>query len=247
MATEICCFWIMRYKKMLGHFYFWLLTRRYQVTQKGFTPKSPDKVRIYLPNHQAIVDPQLLVAFIHLHHNVSPIVAEEYYRTPLLKNLFQLLEAIPVKEPSIKNRDITSVDMMYESIFKALEHKKSLMIYPAGQISKTPQEFLGNKQAAWKIIGTLAERQVLGTQIEIIGVRINGFWGSIWSKAKNGKTPPFFLTFLKSIGLMFFYIWSFLPKRKISFTFENVTELMIQSATLSKREFNMKLESFYNQ
>jgi long-chain-fatty-acid--[acyl-carrier-protein] ligase len=51
----------------------------------------------------------------------------------------------------------------------------------------------------------------------IIGVRVDGLWGSMWSRAYTGKTPPFFKLLLKGIGYYFINLFFLFCARRRRF------------------------------
>jgi long-chain-fatty-acid--[acyl-carrier-protein] ligase len=114
------------------------------------------------------------------------------------------------------------------------------VIYPSGQIAGQGYEKIFNKKSAYHIVATIP------ADVQIVGVRISGLWGSMFSKAKTGKSPDFFVQFLKG----FFYILAnllfFLPKRTVSIEFEDLTSITKEKVTLGQKPFNLFLEDFYN-
>ncbi|MDO4714080.1 MAG: hypothetical protein Q4B28_05600 [bacterium] len=61
-------------------------------------------------------------------------------------------------------------------------------------------------------------------------VKIRGLWGSIWSKARNGQSPNFFLTLAKTLWYGLANGIFFAPRRKISIEFSEQTEWVKQLA-----------------
>jgi len=81
----------------------------------------------------------------------------------------------------------------------------------------------------------------------VIGLRINGLWGSTFSCAWNGKRPKFLTAFGKGIGYFFANLIFLSPKRDVNFEFIDITEETIKQAQNDRRTFNKYLEGFYNE
>ena len=82
--------------------------------------------------------------------------------------------------------------------------------------------------------------------VEVIGVRTTGLWGSIWSRAGRTSSPPFVPTLVRSV-LLWFFVAPFTRRRNVAMHLENITERVKGWAgTLSRLEFNRKLEEWYN-
>jgi len=82
--------------------------------------------------------------------------------------------------------------------------------------------------------------------VKVEGVRIIGLWGSMWSKAKTGKTPNFFVQLLKGIFYIFANLIFFLPRRKVSIEIEDLTLQAHANAPLGIKPFNSFLEDYFN-
>jgi len=82
--------------------------------------------------------------------------------------------------------------------------------------------------------------------VRIVGVRISGLWGSMWSVAWLGERPSFEWAFLKGIFYLFANFIFFLPKRNVTFEFVDITEEAKQMASIDRNSFNKYMEDFYN-
>lgn len=218
-----------------------LLSLRYRITINGTELLTDKKARLVLPNHQAIVDPQILFSQIYRYTRIVPVVSAAYFNIPILKSIFKWIGAVPVNDLSAGSRDQEVLKSISGGVVDALKNKKTVLLYPAGQIAGQGFEKIFNKQSAWAITTELPQ------DTRIIGVRITGLWGSMWSRAWMGKTPSFIGTMLKAI----FYILAngifFLPRRNVSITLIDITDKVIAQANLGKSQFNNFLEDIYNQ
>lgn len=82
--------------------------------------------------------------------------------------------------------------------------------------------------------------------VTIIGVRTTGLWGSMWSKARTGKSPNFMILLLKGMFYILANFIFFLPRRTITIEIEDLTLLAKKNAQFGRKTFNQFLEDFYN-
>ena len=228
-------------KRKLAIFFSTLLSTRYKVHIKGAELLTSDKSSLYLPNHPAEVDPQILLAEIGKHDDPVPMISETYYNMPLINSFMKVLDAVPVADMEAGSRDISVVDNMRNAMLGALANGKSVVLYPSGQLCNQGYEKIFNKQSAYRLVGELDENT------RVIGVRQNGLWGSVWSRAWWGKSPNFF----KVVALSGFYVLAnlifFVPKRSVEIEFVDITkEAKEHAKSQSRREFNAFLETFFN-
>ncbi len=226
--------------KFLTSIYRFFLSLRYKVVINGEDVLKSKNSKFILPNHQAIVDPQLIFVHIYKYMKVAPVATEIYFKNPILKIVLEAIHTIPVSDLSAGNRDPLVLKTIYDKVINALSTGHSILLYPSGQIAGQGYEKIFNKQSAWAIVKNIPE------DTQIIGVRISGLWGSMWSRAWIGKTPDFFSTFLKGIWYIFANLFFFLPRRKITIEFEDITQQAREKSKNSRIVFNTFLESFYN-
>jgi len=216
----------------------WILKLRYSVTIKNGNLLDGLSQSILLPNHQAIVDPQLLLAHIYRKTEAIPAITSSFYDMPLLNTFFARWGAVRVDDLEKGSRNINVLNEITGQFSQALKVGKNVIIYPAGQLSDTAFEMIKNKQSAY----TLAQVAPAGTKI--IGVRISGLWGSRWSRFHNGKTPDFLPTFITlSLWCLANFIF-FMPRRKVVIEFEDISEQAFKQQ--DQKAFNSFLEDFYN-
>ena len=71
-------------------------------------------------------------------------------------------------------------------------------------------------------------------------------WGSIWSRKGRKTSPAIVPTFVKSV-LLWLFVAPFKPRRKVTMHVEDLTDRVKSwSATLTRLEFNAKLNAWYN-
>ncbi|MCK5856756.1 MAG: 1-acyl-sn-glycerol-3-phosphate acyltransferase [Bacteroidales bacterium] len=228
-------------KKRIAVIISTLLSTRYKVTIKGVELLSSDRSSLYLPNHPAEVDPQILISEIGKYDEPVPMISETYYNLPLINSFMKFLDAVPVADLEAGSRDVSVVENMRKAMLGALKNGKSVVLYPSGQLSNQAYEKIFNKQSAYRLV------QELDDNTRVIGVRQQGLWGSVWSRAWWGKSPDFFKVFLLSGFYVLANLIFFVPKRKVEIEFVDISEeAKAKSKSLTRREFNEYLETFYN-
>ena len=226
--------------KFLLAVYKILLSLRYKVKVKGIDVLKRDSPFLILPNHPAFVDPQILFSEIYRYTKVSPVVTDLYFQKPILKFIFRWLDSIHISHLEGDAHDMKVLEKTVKSVTKALKNKKSVLLYPAGRTAGQGYEAILGKQSTYHIVSSLPP----GTKV--IAVRIRGLWGSMWSRAWEGKPPDFFWTYGKAIFYVLANLIFFLPRRKVTLEFEDVTQIAQKNARKDLRDFNTFLENFYN-
>ena len=227
--------------KQLAKFYNWILRRRYQMHISGVELLEGSGSRLYLPNHQGSIDPQIVMSIILQYHKAAPMMSQSYYNIPGIKQFMNNLQAVPIADFDQGARDASVMDRIRKSAKFAFDKGHSILLYPSGQLANQGYEKIFNKQSAYALVNEAPDTTA------IIGVRMHGLWGSIWSKAWNGRSPSFLITYFWSILLMLINLFLFLPKRKVNIEFVDITtEAKSKAAKCNRREFNVYLESFYN-
>jgi len=227
--------------KIIAIIYGFFLRLRYKIVIKGLDEIKGKTSNLYLPNHQAEVDPQIVMSIILLHDKVAPMISSIYYNIPVLKSFFKAMGAVSVSDLEKGSRDINILQKLEKAAESALTNNRSILLYPAGQLAGQGYERIYNKQSAYEIVKKLPEKS------NVIGVRISGLWGSIWSRAWMGKSPEFISTYLKTIGFVIANLIFFMPRRTVNIEFVDITQQAKEAAkTLDRKGFNNYLEEFYN-
>jgi 1-acyl-sn-glycerol-3-phosphate acyltransferase len=226
--------------KLFTKIYYFFLTRRYKVTIKGQEILNEDGPKLILPNHPAYVDAQLLGSLTSQYWKIAPVVSEKFVNMPIVGFFLRKSGAVPVSDLKYGNRDPHVLDKIVKNVGKAFENGRSAIVYPAGQIKRAAHEKINNKQTAFNLVSNFP------SNVPVIGVRITGLWGSMWSTHETGVPPKFWKTFAKSTLIIFGNLVFFCPKRKVSIEFVDITVQARECATGDRKSFNTFLEGFYN-
>ena len=218
----------------------YFLSLRYSVKISGTEVFNKNKPCFVLPNHQALVDPMIVFSHLRKYIFIVPVADENYFKIPLVGSIIRSFGSIPVSDLSIKNRDTSVLDTISVNVLKGLNEGKSVLLYPSGQIAGQGYEKIFNKQSAYEITKNAPDN------VKIIALRISGLWGSMWSRAWEGRSPGFLKTFLKAVFLIFANLLFFLPRRKVTMEFIDVTNEAKEMSCRTRVVFNNYLESIYN-
>ncbi|MBK9193163.1 MAG: 1-acyl-sn-glycerol-3-phosphate acyltransferase [Crocinitomicaceae bacterium] len=221
-------------------FYKFILSRRYRVTISGLDLLKKPGGKLILPNHQSHVDPQIIAVECYQYSDVVPVVNERFFRIPVIRFFLRKWGAVAVSDFRGGNRDPHVLKNIFSKVIIALEEKKTVIIYPAGQLQETGLEKIQNKQSAYAIAKELPD------DTAVLGLRVRGLWGSSFSWAWNGKRPKFLFLYLKGIFYFFANLIFLCPKRNVHLEFVDLTEQIKKEAQSDRRTFNLYLEKFYN-
>lgn len=210
------------------------------MTVLGLDCLKSSGAKLILQSHPSHIDPQLLAVFIDQHCEFVPVISEKFLRIPLFGSILRAWDAVAVSDLKHGNRDPDVLKKIFSKVMEALESGKSVLISPSGQIAEAPYEKIKNKQSAHVLVGNLPANAM------VIGVRITGLWGSMWSTAWMGKRPSFIYSFAKGVFYLLANLIFFMPKRAVTFEFVDITEESRGQAKGDRRSFNKYLEAFYN-
>ncbi|MBN2521338.1 MAG: AMP-binding protein [Bacteroidales bacterium] len=217
-----------------------LLSLRYKITIRGLDVININKPSFILPNHQALIDPVILITQMFKCTSVIPVISSDFYDKPILKSFFSNWGAIRVSNLEAGSRNVKVLHEIEQAVIQGFEQNKNVVLYPAGQLSGQGFEKIFNKKSAHHIV------KEIPSNVQIIGVRITGLWGSIWSKAWHGKTPDFFVQIMKCLFFIFANLIFFIPRRNVLIEFEDITSQAKKHANESRQSLNTYLEVFYN-
>ncbi len=217
-----------------------LLRTRYKILVKGTEVFQHPSPMLILPNHQALVDPIVLISQIYKYSSVMPVISEIYFDLPVIKYFFRRWGAVRVSDLERGSRDTQVLKVITRSVLKGFKRNRNIVLYPSGQIAAQGFEKIFNKKSACHIVTKLPD------EVRVIGVRMTGLWGSMWSKAATGKSPDFFTQLAKGMFVVLANLLFFVPKRTITIEFEDLTSLAESKALEGQKQFNLFLEEFYN-
>ncbi len=217
-----------------------LLSLRYTISVKGSELIKNSSPLLILPNHQALIDPFIIMSQIFRYTKAIPVVSASYYDIPIIRFVFSELGAVRVSNLEDGSRNINVLNEITRSALKGFNRGNNLLLYPSGQIAGQGYEKIFNKKSAHKIVLKIPD------DVKVIGLRISGLWGSIFSKAGTGKSPNLFIQLTKGFLYVLANLIFLLPRRKVTIEIEDITLPAKTNAELGIKPFNLFLEDFYN-
>lgn len=205
--------------KIIKFFLHW----HYEVRVEGEELLRDDSVHLVLPNHTAYMDP--LILFSELWWlPICPMVDELFMRHWLYGRVLRLGDAIEVpdlnKSAMSREEGVAAASQLSRIAIDSLAAGKQICFYPSGHVKTIDREVIGNRRMAYEVC------RELPAGVRVILCRMRGLETSRWSKLKPKQ-------------------WKW--RRTVTLHFEDHTDDVRQWAqTLTRREFNEKLENWYN-
>jgi len=218
---------------------------RYRIKVKGLeniTLEFMDRPGgvLFLPNHVAMgVDPLAVVSRIWRRFPLRPLIVEYMYYAPFIYPVMKYIGGIPVPNNEVSSNSLKRKrsDKALLEVVKGLKRGENYLLYPSGRLKDTGYEFIGGASGAHRIISQNPE-------INIVLVRTVGFWGSSFSKAYTGKSPPFFPMLWRGFLCTLKNLIFFNPRRSITIEFEKAPEDFPRYG--DRLEINRYLEGWYD-
>ena len=205
--------------KIIKFFLHW----HYDVRVTGEELLRDQSTHLVLPNHTAYMDPLILFSE-EWWLPISPMVDELFMRHWLYGRVLRLGDAIEVpdlnKSAMSREESVAEASQLSRIAIDSLAAGKQLCFYPSGHVKTIDKEVIGNRRMAYEVC------RELPAGVRVILCRMRGLESSRWSKLKPKQ-------------------WKW--RRTVTLHFEDHTDDVRQWAqTLTRREFNEKLENWYN-
>jgi 1-acyl-sn-glycerol-3-phosphate acyltransferase len=205
--------------KIIKFFLHW----HYDVRVTGEELLRDKSTHLVLPNHTAYMDPLILFSE-EWWLPISPMVDELFMRHWLYGRVLRLGDAIEVpdlnKSAMSREESVAEASQLSRIAIDSLAAGKQLCFYPSGHVKTIDKEVIGNRRMAYEVC------RELPAGVRVILCRMRGLESSRWSKLKPKQ-------------------WKW--RRTVTLHFEDHTDDVRQWAqTLTRREFNEKLENWCN-
>ncbi len=221
-----------------------LISLRYRVEIKGLDRLTPDKLNkkegiLFFPNHPAHMDPLILFVLLWPKYRMRPLVIEYVYRLSILQPALKLVRALSVPnfDTSVNQIKIKKAEKSFEEIAKGLKKKENFAFYPAGRLKSSGKELLRGSSGAHGLIQECPEAN-------IVLIRTTGLWGSSFSRALLGHSPPLPQTLWHGCKTLLKNFLFFTPRRKVTIEIETNPDDFPRDA--QRVDFNRYLENWYN-
>ncbi|MCY2989709.1 MAG: AMP-binding protein [Planctomycetota bacterium] len=217
----------------------WLCRLRYRVrVQGGEQLQGLRGPTFVMPSHPGYIDPPLVLSHLRIQGGIRPVVFSGMYRQPALYPLMRLVNALEVPDLSEQSRGAREQTLtMIDTIVAGVERGENFLIYPSGRTRRRGREEVGAARAAAEIIQRCP-------QANLVLVRTQGVWGSMFSYACTGTQPRLGRCVLRAIGWMCANLLCFAPRREVTMTIEVIDRRNLPG--LSREQLNPYLEDWYN-
>lgn len=219
---------------------------RYKITYKGLqnindkTMNRPGGV-LFLPNHPCyFVDPMSVALGAESKYPIRPMIVEYMYYTPGIHWLMRYMDALPVPNFSTASNSLKKKrsEQVFDEMIKGLEKGDNFLIYPAGRTKSTSKEIIGGSSGLHRVLSALPETN-------LVLVRVKGLWGSKFSRAWTGESPPLMEVIKWGIWQSFKNLIFFSPRRPVEVEYIPAPADFPRKGT--KLEVNRYLQNWYNQ
>jgi long-chain-fatty-acid--[acyl-carrier-protein] ligase len=225
--------------KLVFRIYRFILSLRYNIIITWRWNLSKYDNYLILPNHVALVDPQIILSCLWKYIKVSPVASEKYYNKPILKNIMKSLWTVPVWEISAWS-DPKEIKNVYSNISNEMNNKKNILIYPSWQIYKQWFESIIWKQMTYNVVNSLPKNT------KILWIKTRWLWWSMFSTSRSNWQDSIYWLMLKWLFYIIANLIFFVPKRKITIEIFDITNDINKWKKQDLDTFNKNLENFYN-
>ena len=207
----------------IGKIFKFLFHCHYDIQMTGEELLRDKVTHLVLPNHTAYVDPLILFSEVWW-LPIRPLTDELFMRHWLYGYIMRKADAIEVpdlnKSAMSREEGAAVAGQLSRIAIDSLAEGKELCFYPSGHVKTVDKEIIGNRRLAYEVCRELPEG------VKVILCHMRGLESSRWSKLRPKK-------------------WKW--RRTVTIHFEDHTDDVREWAqTLSRREFNERLEEWYN-
>lgn len=225
--------------KIILFFVRLILSIRYEVSLKWTENLKHDWPVLVLPNHEALVDPRIILSQLGKYMTLSPVASEKYYNKPILKQIMMIFGTVPIWEMWAW-ATAEDVKIVFDKVVSSMKAGKNILIYPSWQIYRQDFESIKWKQSVYNICRLIPENT------KVLWVRQRWLWWSVWSMAWDNGETTFFKAYIKCIWYAFANLLFFVPKRQVNIEIEDITKEININKEKNLNDFNTFLEEFYN-
>ncbi len=194
---------------------------------------------LILPTHVALMDPVIMFSFLWDKKRLSPVVTEDYYNVPVLKQVFKSIWAIPIPDLTKNSKELDTSAIVW-NIKEALESNRNILLYPQWALARQWFQSIVGKKTAFLI----TQEAPKDTKILTVSIRWLRWSRSSW--AWTWKAPNLALFFLKGLRFLLWNLFFFVPKRKVDIEIKDSTALLHKVEKKWLDVFNQELEKIYN-
>ena len=207
----------------IGKIFKFLFRLHYDIQVTGEELLRDASTHLVLPNHTAYVDPLILFSQVWW-LPIRPMGDEFFMRHKVYGYILRKADAIEVpdlnKSAMTRAEGATAAGQLSRIAIESLAEGKQICFYPSGHVKLVDKEIIGNRRMAYEVC------RELPANVRVILCRMRGLESSRWSKLKPKQ-------------------WKW--RRTVTMVFEDhTTDVKTWAQSLTRREFNERLEEWYN-
>lgn len=211
---------------------------RYQVEVTGLEEigKNNRKGLLFLPNHQALIDPVIVMSILYPGFQPRPLADADQANMAGNRWIMQQIRPITLPDLNKNGRDGKQrIQEAMREVVKSLVAGDNILLYPSGRLCRSAHEDLAGNSGVEYILENVPE-------VRTVLIRTTGLWGSSLSWG-HGTEPSLHKNIGKYLRFFCANLLFFGPRRK-------VTVELVEDTSLPKmkgrQQINAALEGFYN-
>ena len=192
---------------------------------------------LFLPNHTALIDPAVLVAWLYPAFGLRPL-ADEHQVGRTIFGYVALLYGSRIL-PNLERQGAEGSKGMraaLQDLIGGLKAGENILLYPSGRLKRQTLEDVGSASGTETLVKAVPDARV-------VLIRQNGLWGSSFSIGHNGQMPDIGTAVARGLKSLVLNGIFFMPKRRVTIDIIEPDDFP-RSGTRS--EINRYLEAFYN-
>lgn len=171
---------------------------------------DPKKGTLFLANHPAEIDPCILLKLLWFPYKPRAVATDYLFHIPIVGYFLKFVGAlaIPSFDFSSNSYKKKRIEKIYEKIFSHLESGGNLVLYPGGGLKHQGEEKIAGASGVHHILQKVPD-------VNVVIIRMTGLWGSSFSRAQTGSSPPLLATMFHSFFVLLKNGIFFCPRRKV--------------------------------
>ena len=217
---------------------FIALRYRIEITGIDELLKADTRGILFLPNHTALIDPVIIMAWLFPRFKLRPLADEYQVGRSALGWVVKIFGTRIL--PNMERRGAEARGGMRKAVDDVIDGLRSgerILLYPAGRIKRQLLEDLGSASGVEAIVRALPD-------VRIVLVRHDGLWGSSFGMAATGRMPAIGEKLLDGVKCLLMNGVFFTPRRRVTIECVEPVDFPRQA---SRSTINRYLEAFYNQ
>lgn len=215
-----------------------LLSLRYRVRLTGLDAVRARGRRgiLFLPNHPALIDPVIVMAWLHKDFRPGPLADRDQVSRPGIGWMARRVGVRPIADlakygPGARQQ----IEAVVQDCVAGLRAGDNVLLYPSGHLYRSRLEDLRGNSSVESIIRALPD-------VRIVLVRTRGLWGSSFGMA-SGSYPHLREVLWRGVRALLANFIFLTPRREVSIELHEPDDL---PRTGERAEINAFIERFYN-